>query len=133
MFGRSLLVAPVTTPNAKRVEVYLPDGIWYNFFNGERYEGGVHKIPVEIDEIPVFVREGTIIPVNTGESGELASYVGNGSDSYVNLGYLVFPGAGEYTWYDYVNGVEITVRSDEAVVTVDGQPVEQHIIWGAAS
>lgn len=129
IFGRSLLVAPVTTPNAKSVEVYLPDGIWYNFFTGERYEGGVYRVSAAVDEIPVFVREGTIIPVNTDETGALSSYVGNGSDSYVNLGYLVFPGEGEYTWYDYVNGKEIAVTSDGATVTADGKLMKQNVRW----
>lgn len=133
LFGRNLLVAPVTTPNAKSVEVYLPDGVWYNFFTGERYEGGVHRVSAAVDEIPVFVREGTVIPVNTGETGALSSYVGNGSDSYVNLGYLVFPGEGEYTWYDYVNDTEIVASSDGAVITENSQITEKNIIWGAAS
>lgn len=133
MFGRSMLVAPVVSPGAKTVKVYLPEGTWYNFFTGERYEGGTYAIPVAMDEIPVFVREGTIIPVNTDESGELASYVGNGSDSYVNLGYLVFPGQGQYTWYDYVNDAQMVVSSDGAVITENGQVTEKNIIWGAAS
>lgn len=132
LFGRNLLVAPITAPNAKKIEVYLPDGVWYDFFTGVRFESGVHTIPVEMDQIPVFVREGSIIPVNTDESGKLASYVGNGSDSYVNLGYLVFPGEGQYTWYDYVNSKEITVTSDGETVTADGQSVEQNILWGPA-
>ena len=120
LFGRKLLVAPVTTPNAKQIEVYLPEGVWYDFFTGKRYEGGTYRIPAAVDEIPVFVREGTILPVNTDETGAIASYVGNGTESYVNLGYLVFPGAGEYTWYDYVNGKQVTVKADGFEVTVDG-------------
>lgn len=130
MFGRSMLVAPVATPSAKSVKVYLPEGTWYDFFTGEQYQGGTHTIPVAADQIPVFVKEGTIIPVNTDETGALATYVGNGTDSYVNLGYLVFPGEGEYTWYDYVNDAEIMVASDGSVVVENGQIKESDIIWG---
>ena len=130
LFGRNLLVAPVTVPNAKQIKVYLPEGIWYDFFTGERYEGGIHQIPVAVDEIPVFVREGTIIPVNTDETGKLAAYVGNGTDSYVNLGYYVFPGEGEYTWYDYVNDREIVAKTDGLKVTADGEPATNWIIRG---
>lgn len=133
MFGRSMLVAPVTTPNAKQVEVYLPDGVWYNFFTGERCEGGTYKLPVEVDEIPVFVREGTIIPVNTDESGELATYVGNGADSYVNVGYLVFPGEGEYTWFDYVNNTFVNVLAEETNITIDGKKTTDRIYRIGAS
>ena len=120
LLGRNLLVAPVTTPNAKQIEVYIPEGIWYHFFTGERYEGGIHLIPAAVDEIPVFVREGTILPVNTDETGMLASYVGNGTDEFVNQWYLVFPGSGRYTWYDYVNQREIMVETNGSELTVDG-------------
>lgn len=34
MFGRNMLIAPVTSPGAKTVKAYLPEGIWYNFFTG---------------------------------------------------------------------------------------------------
>ena len=121
LFGRNLLVAPVTRANAKTAEVYLPEGVWYDFFTGERYESGVHTIPVAVDRIPVFAREGTILPVNTGETGELPSYVGNSCEAYTSLNYLVFPGSGEYTWYDYTRGQEITVTKDGGAVTVDGE------------
>ena len=130
LFGRNLLVAPVTVPNAKQIKVYLPEGVWYDFFTGKRYEGGVHRIPAAVNEIPVFVREGTVIPVNTDETGELATYVGNGTDNYERLGCLVFPGAGEYTWYDYVNGKEITIAAEGPEVTADGIPAENIILRG---
>lgn len=130
LLGRNLLVAPVTTPNAKQIEVYLPDGIWYDFFTGARYESGVYQIPVAVDEIPVFVRAGTILPVNTDETGKLATYVGNGTDDFENLWYLVFPGTGAYTWYDYVNDRKITVESDGRGVTVEGKPTDNWMIRG---
>lgn len=129
LFGRNLLVVPVTTPNAKQAEVYLPEGTWYNFFTGERFTGGTYSFPVEVDEIPVFVREGTIIPVNMDATGELATYVGNGSDSYINLSYLVFPGEGTYTWFDYVNDSFITVSSYDTYITIDGNKTTEGISW----
>lgn len=44
-FGSQLIVAPVTAPGAgeKRaaeVRLWLPDGLWYDFFTDEVYEGG---------------------------------------------------------------------------------------------
>ena len=133
LFGRSLLVAPVTKPNAKQIEVYLPDGVWYNFFSGERYEGGIHLIPTAINEIPVFVRAGTIIPVNTDESGQLATYVGNNPDRFINVRYLVYPGYGEYTWYDYVNGRELTTKTNGQKLYVDGMETESWSFGGEGS
>ena len=130
LFGRELLVAPVTAPNSKEIEVYLPEGTWYDFFSGERYEGGIYRLPVAVDEIPVFVRAGTVLPVNTDEAGTLPSYVGNGTDGFVNQRYLVFPGEGSYTWYDYVHDREITVETNGAEITVDGTPAENREIRG---
>lgn len=121
MFGRDLLVAPATKANVKRADIYLPDGVWYDFFTGERYEGGIHSIPADVNEIPVFVREGTIIPINTDESGALGSYVGNSCTEYNNQTYISFPGDGEYTWYDYVEGKYVRAEMSGSSFLVDGQ------------
>ena len=130
LFGRNLLIAPVTSSNAKRVEVYLPEGGWYDFFTGARYESGVYQIPVAANEIPVFVREGTILPVNTAQKGQLASYVGNDAGTYVKLNYLVFFGSGEYTWYDYVNKTSVAVKFDGTTLTENGMPTENWTLRG---
>jgi alpha-D-xyloside xylohydrolase len=61
MTGRALLVAPVLTTNTSR-RVYLPEGIWYDFWTGERIEGRrwIHR-EADIETIPVYVRGGTIL------------------------------------------------------------------------
>lgn len=130
MFGRNLLVAPVTKANAKQAEIYLPAGVWYDFFTGERYEEGIHSIPVDANEIPVFVREGTIIPINTDESGALASYVGNSCTEYNNQTYISFPGDGEYTWYDYVEGKYVRAEMSDNNFLVDGQKSTDYLKRG---
>lgn len=63
-FGDSFLVAPVMNSDNRR-DVYLPEGIWVNFFTGERIEGGrwLKDIEVPLEEMPVYVREGSVIPV----------------------------------------------------------------------
>ncbi|MDI3519395.1 MAG: alpha-glucosidase [Caldanaerobacter sp.] len=62
MLGQNLLIAPVYLPSKDRREVYLPSGIWYDYFMGERYEGGnYYLVEAPIDTIPVFVKEGAII------------------------------------------------------------------------
>lgn len=54
MFGDSLLVAPVTAPGVTSREVYLPAGEWFDFYTGERFEGG-QTVKIECAErIPVF-------------------------------------------------------------------------------
>lgn len=109
MLGRSLLVAPVTEISSGRVEVYLPEGEWYGFFDGERYEPGTHIFECELDEIPVFVRSGSVIPLNTAD-GTLGSYVGNATESYDKLTFWCFSEDAEYDWLDYVSGMRYTLK-----------------------
>ena len=68
LFGRDLLVAPVTKPgNGQPVEteVFLPAGDdWVDYFTGDIYHGAqsiVHACPIE--RMPLFVRAGSIIPM----------------------------------------------------------------------
>ncbi|WP_430815557.1 TIM-barrel domain-containing protein [Carboxylicivirga sp. RSCT41] len=64
-WGESFLVSPVIEKGIKKQSVYLPAGyIWYDFFNGKRYEGGqTIEASVDMETIPVFVRAGSFIPM----------------------------------------------------------------------
>lgn len=66
MFGKSLLINPITQGNVRNWRTYLPEHTagWVDFWNGKTYEGGQYvDIPVTIDRIPVFVKAGTILPM----------------------------------------------------------------------
>jgi len=78
-FGRSLLVAPVVEEGATHRTLYLPEGVWIDFWGGERYTGN-QWIMVEApwDRIPVFAVAGSEIPVRLGETGRLGDDTGNG-------------------------------------------------------
>jgi alpha-D-xyloside xylohydrolase len=68
MFGPSLLVAPVYKYKARSREVYFPSSCgWYDFYTGIYILGG-HKLQVDapFNQIPLFVREGSIIPFGPG-------------------------------------------------------------------
>ena len=64
MFGPSLLVAPVYNYRARSREVYLPSSTnWYDFYTGRYINGGYSiKADAPYGRIPLFVREGSIIP-----------------------------------------------------------------------
>lgn len=63
MLGENMLVAPVLYEGERSKTVYLPKGIWFNYFTMEKLQGGKwYKLPCELDEILVFVKEGSIIP-----------------------------------------------------------------------
>ena len=61
-FGSKFLVAPVMNSEGKR-DIYLPEGLWVNFFTGERMDGGrwYYNVEVPLDQMPVFVRPGAHI------------------------------------------------------------------------
>jgi alpha-D-xyloside xylohydrolase len=65
MFGKAFLIAPVTAPNVTNWNVYLPkQNAWYDFWTGKRFEGGQTIVtPAPLDKIPVFVKEGSIVPM----------------------------------------------------------------------
>ena len=63
MLGPDLLVAPVFTASGD-VEYYLPRGRWTNWFTREETEGGGWRRETHaFDSVPLWIREGAVIPV----------------------------------------------------------------------
>jgi len=97
LFGRSLLVAPVTSPGAKTWSVYLPatPGGWYSFFAGTRLPGGsVSEVDAPIDTMPLFVKAGSILPL-----GPALLYSDEKAQDPVEI--RVYPGAdADFTLYE---------------------------------
>ncbi|MBX3255370.1 MAG: DUF5110 domain-containing protein [Chitinophagaceae bacterium] len=94
MFGPSLLINPVYTYKATEREVYLPAGQgWYDLYNGAHYSGGQRiRAAAPYEKIPVFVKEGSIIPVGpvlqySGQkkANDITLYVYTGNDASFNL------------------------------------------------
>ncbi|MBM7567829.1 TIM-barrel domain-containing protein [Paenibacillus sacheonensis] len=63
MMGESILVAPLFAGETSR-DVYLPPGDWFEFHTGVRHRGGQFiAYAAGLDEIPLFVKDGGIIPL----------------------------------------------------------------------
>ncbi|MEL0644811.1 glycoside hydrolase family 31 protein [Olleya sp. Ti.3.14] len=63
VYGDQILVCPIQELNAKGRRMYIPRGSWYNFWTDELVEGGKEKwVDAEIDSMPIFIKEGAIIP-----------------------------------------------------------------------
>lgn len=102
-FGSELIVAPITEhsdPITKMgsVEAWLPEGVWFDFFEGMRYTskfGRKIKMYRTIDKIPVLAKAGAIVPMMVREPHD--NKLGNAKE--MNL--FVFPGADNtFTLYE---------------------------------
>ena len=114
LFGRSLLVAPVTHPlytgderqgwtddvpdwtAAKQVEVYLPKGAdWYEWSTGAKLKGGrTVTADAALAHCPLYVRAGSIIPL--GPDVQYAA-----EKPWDDMEVRVYPGAdGSFTLYE---------------------------------
>jgi oligosaccharide 4-alpha-D-glucosyltransferase len=98
MWGDNFLIAPVIDRNVNQRRLYLPEGTWYDYKSFSREKGRQWITRnVDISDIPVFVKEGSIIPsINIIEGKNLNDY------STKELIVTYFPSATEtsYTLYD---------------------------------
>ena len=98
LFGNDLLVAPVYADRLEN-EVTLPPGRWRYFFDGRNVVEGPAQIKraFPLDEFPVFVRDGAIIPLQVSRP-----YTGLGdTNSRGFTTWLIYPeGKREFTlWH----------------------------------
>ncbi len=57
------MICPILESNAKGRRMYFPKGNWYNFWDNTLERGGAEKwVDADIDSMPIFVKEGAIIP-----------------------------------------------------------------------
>jgi alpha-glucosidase len=74
LFGPDLFVSPVTTELQDDKVIQLPPGSWYDYWTGEKSsDRELKKLKPALDQVPVFVRAGSIVPrqplvQNTGET-----------------------------------------------------------------
>jgi alpha-glucosidase (family GH31 glycosyl hydrolase) len=98
-FGSELIAAPFTAPTEtdlglSRQRVWLPDGLWFDFFTGKQYTGGWQIVYGDWSTIPVFARAGAIVPL-----GPMVGW--GGVENPAELIVHVFPGAdGRFTLYE---------------------------------
>ncbi len=64
MFGKSMMICPVLEYKQRSREVYLPEGDWYDYWTNEKISGGkTINVEVALDEMPIYVRGGSILPI----------------------------------------------------------------------
>lgn len=129
MFGKSLLVAPVTAPSVNKWRVYLPENAsgWIDFWSGKKYEGGqTVDVEVNLAKIPLFVRGGSIFPMSFGKQYasekidqpmEIRIYQGN------DASFTLYEDEGDN--YNYEKGqystIEIKWNEDKKTLVIDNR------------
>jgi alpha-glucosidase len=127
--GPSLLSAPVYVQGATTRSVYLPQGSWFDYWDGTEYPGSVWTdIDAPLERWPLFVRGNSIIP-----TGPLMQYAGQlPTDPLIFTCYMAGDGLANYTLYEddgstlaYQNkafaetSISCRVDSDLAVVEIE--------------
>lgn len=110
MLGESLMVAPVTTKGAEEWEVYLPRGVWYDYWTGKQYAGGKNiMVSAPLDTIPLFVKAGGILP-----KAPVVQYVDTAAkDDFDPISIEVYAGSdNSYTLYED-DGISLGYRRGE--------------------
>jgi alpha-D-xyloside xylohydrolase len=112
LFGNSLLVNPVTKPNATSRSVVLPEGNdWVDFWSGKTHHGGqTIMADAPLDETPIFIKEGSIVPMgpvvqSTAEAQdplEIRIYGGKDAD------FQLYQDSGD--GYAYEHGARATIH-----------------------
>lgn len=70
LLGDQLLVAPIYRPGTDHRAVYLPAGVWYDYWTGERLEGGRHVLAhAPLEKMPIYVKAGAVIPHAAAAAG----------------------------------------------------------------
>lgn len=113
-FGSSMIVSPIVSKSINKLlmaetQVWLPQGIYYDFFTNRRYKGNRNiKMYRPLESIPVLIKEGNIIPlcneINHKENPSslyLKVYMGNN---------------GKFTLYEDDN-VSEDYKKDKKVIT----------------
>lgn len=116
-FGSEMIAAPITTDliasvHMGKTQVWIPEGIWHDFFTGLRYQGGrCMDLYRPLASIPVLVRAGGIVPMTQEIFGRAPE------QNPASLEIRMYGGAnGSFTLYED-DGASEDYRSDVCVRT----------------
>ncbi len=135
LIGDTLLSAPIFEEGATSRDVYVPEGAWFDYWDGTRYEGKTtHTIQAPLDRWPLLVRANSILP-----TGPVMQYVDQMATDPLTVTCHIEPnGQASYILYeddgqtlDYNKGafalttIHCSVEDDSVIVHID----EQHTTY----
>ena len=119
LYGPYFLVAPIYQAtkadeqgNDIRNGIYLPEGVWIDYFTGEKYDGNriLNNFAAPLWKLPVFVKNGAIIPLTNPNNNV------NEIDKGIRI-YELYPyGKSSFTEYDD-DGVSEEYKRGKGVTT----------------
>jgi len=133
LLGEGLMVCPVLRPGLDRRQLYLPEGLWHDYWSGEVYRGGRYYIcQAPLDTLPLFVRAGTILPHDSVEGAVGAAQTGKQLTMHCYAGsegtYLLYHDDG--LSFDYRQGgsseVEFTMTADPLEPQIDQKIIREN-------
>jgi oligosaccharide 4-alpha-D-glucosyltransferase len=127
MWGNEILVAPVLEKNATERKIYLPKGNWYNFFTDEKINGSqwINK-KIDLNNIPVFVKEGSFIPMFIQNSiSSTKDYTGK----EITIKYYPSQNKTSYVMFDDDGHTNKTlVKGNYELIKFEGQTIGENVI-----
>ncbi len=92
--GSAIMAAPIYRPGVEYRSVYLPEGVWFDWWTGERYQGSQHILAhAPLEKMPLYVRAGAVIPMMP-----VMQYVDQHPVDELTV--KIYPGEGEFTFYE---------------------------------
>ncbi len=111
MFGDAFLVAPVYTSINRRT-VYLPEGMWFDYWTDKKYKGPITiKVQPPLEILPLYIKGDSIIPM-----GPAMSYIGEKPFNPITLD----------TWLS--SEAECTIYDDDEIVQCNARRKEDCVI-----
>ncbi len=117
-FGSDIFVSPIVSKkdyimNRAIHKMYIPDGIWYDFFTGKKYKGNRKYVGFYKDEeYPVFAKAGAIIPMSLNKF--------NDTNIPNKLEIQIFPGASNtYSIYEDDGVTDNYLKGDYIITNIE--------------
>lgn len=93
LVGENILVAPVVVEGENKKIVYLPEGVWYDYWTGECFQGRQYIMKdAPLETLPIYIKAGSIIPTY-----DPVQYIGQ--RTYTTLRLLTTPGVASWNHY----------------------------------
>lgn len=135
LLGDSLLVAPVVLRGKTTRDVMLPEGEWVDWWTGKAFTGGkTVSVAAPLDALPLFLRQGGIVPLLRPTIDTLSPTTDASVDSYATtpgvLWVRIAPGpASKFTLFD---GAEIEQEDQGATLSLaktDGSELKHGVVF----